>query len=140
MTWPFKEKQVYSAQERSIPEQIYLKPAPCIHARKCARYEFIEPVAYERDHRYRVVHNGMVFEPPVQYERWGTQRLDSFYKLYEDCRKQMEEWVEYDMHCEDVELYYSIFGSPPPGAIGTREFNDMCWKLLREYGYKGEPE
>lgn len=120
----------------SIPEQIYLKPAPCIHTKDCACYQFSEPELYEQSRRVRVVRGGMTFEPSIQSQPWGTQKRDSFYKLYENFHGLMEEWVEYDTHCEAIELYYSIFGSPPSGAIGTREFHDMCWKLLREYGYK----
>ena len=42
--------------------------------------------------------------------------------------------IEIQVHktrCENLDVYYMLFGCPPPGAVGTRELLDMCWKLLR---------
>jgi hypothetical protein len=57
------------------------------------------------------------------------------HSIYEKHMPDLMTWVQHKTRCENVDGYYAIFGNPPPGAIGTREFYDMIMWWKRGAGY-----
>jgi len=70
----------------------------------------------------------------ISYPIFKQEAKTEGYGLYEKYVAILKACNEHKTRRENMDEYYAIFGNPPPGAIGTREFNDMARKYLREAG------
>lgn len=68
----------------------------------------------------------------------SAEKLKQIESMYVKFAEKKREMVDYNIRCVNMDAFYTIFGCPPPGTIGTRELIDMCWKYLRECGYLSE--